>query len=118
MMLQYIRDNKKRKIGVLVALLSPEGKIVIGHSKWHRKLDKKYNIERGRQVAIERAEKDSTTSPALSFKDDYFKFVRRARSYFKDAEPSENTLESARRMTAELELLKRSSTLVKEAAAA
>lgn len=103
MMLQYVREGnrKNRKIGVLVAVLNDKGKIVIGHSKWHKRLDKdNFNLERGRKVAIERAQKDSLVAPPFSFEDIYFRFSKRAMQYFKNSKPSRNTTKSGKLMLA------------------
>jgi hypothetical protein len=116
MMLQYVRGAKKRKVGVLVALLNDDGKIVIGHSKWHKKLDK-YDIELGRKVAIDRAEKDSAAAPAVSLREDYCKFMLRTRRYFKDTELSVNTLESYQRLLANAEAVAAKQMAAKRAAA-
>jgi hypothetical protein len=115
MIIRYIRDKKNQKAGVLVAMLNGEGRIVIGHSKWHKKLDgDKYNWKLGRKVAIERAEKDSTTPPAFSFKREYFEFIQRVKRYFKDVELTENTLESARLMIVKEDAKKRLDREVKD----
>ena len=90
MLIQYVRDSKRQKIGALVAI-HRDGKIIIGHSKWNKKADK-YSPKLCIEVAKARAEKDSKEVPALSIFPAYSMFLYRARKYFKCEEVSDNTL--------------------------
>lgn len=91
MIMEYVRNGQKKKIGVLVADLTSDGNIAVGHSKWNKKLDE-YNIQRGKEVAIERVLTDSKTPPAITIYKAYLKFVDRAIKYFKGAQISRNTI--------------------------
>jgi len=91
MLIQYIRNGKKQKIGALVATTNHGGYIVIGHGKWNKSLDK-YSSTMALQVAKDRADKDSKVGPALSMLTQHRKFVTRAKKYYKDCPLSANTL--------------------------
>ncbi len=115
MMLQYVRDSKRRKVGVLVAALNAQGDMVVGHSKWNKVLDKKYDLERGMQVATDRLNKESSTSPALSIRRPYLKFLKRASKYFKDTNVCGGTITAVNRMVDKVAISKKANI---EAAAA
>jgi len=84
-----IRKQRGKKVGVLVADLNEQGKVVIGHSKWHKKLDE-YDPKFGSGVAMDRLKSDSKAPPALSILSDYLKFKERVTKYFK-SDVSDNT---------------------------
>jgi len=91
MLIQYIRNGKRQRIGALVAITNNDGHIIVGHGKWHKKLDE-YSPIMALQVAKSRAEKDSKVEPAISILPKYLKFIDRAKKYYKNCPLSANTL--------------------------
>lgn len=83
--------NKGERYGAFAATLNEAGEIVIGHSKWHAKLDK-YDPKRGMSIAVGRAEKDSDAALAQSLRKKIKPFVRRAKRYYKTDRFSGNTM--------------------------
>jgi len=105
-MIQYVRKGKNRfPIGVLVAKLDDDGRIVVGHSKWCQSRDK-YDKMEGIRIADSRADLDSKSPPALSILKAYGKFLERALKYYKGASLSFNTQEAFVRATKKLEAVK------------
>lgn len=85
-LVQYVRDNKNRKIGVLVAaptINSPDI-INVGWSLTRRSAGDKFDPVRGVEIALGRAIKTSTQIVPHSLTDEVEKFALRANRYFKD----------------------------------
>jgi len=103
MIKRFVRTGKKqgKKVGVLIAVVNDDNKIVIGHSKWNRKIDP-YNPAFGEKVATKRIESDSSVEPASSITREYVDFARRAIRYFKGAELSEGTTKALTKASLEL----------------
>jgi len=97
------RLGRGTKIGVLVGDLKDNSRIVIGHSKWHQRLDK-YDLDFAESVALSRLDSESKVPPALSIAKDYLKFVERCKHYFKTDVLSENTQIAIDRLKKNLEL--------------
>ena len=95
MIKRFVRTGKKqgKKVAVLIATVNEDNKIVVGHSKWNRKMDP-YNPSFGEIVARRRMEAESSVPPATSIAKDYVAFVERAQRYFKDTELSESTAQA------------------------
>ena len=89
------------RIGLLVAALNKDGKIVIGHSKWNQKNDF-YDAELAENVAMDRLSSRSSVTPALSLYKAYGKFVERAKRYFPQAELCTATEAARRNLQAEI----------------
>jgi len=85
-----LNSGKGLKRGALVALKNEDGEIFLGHSRWHRKLDK-YDPNQGMEIAIKRAETDSKAPIATSLIPHLAAFISRAEKYFKTTKFSENT---------------------------
>jgi hypothetical protein len=83
------------KVGVMIAGLGPDNKVLVGYSQWNRYADDYYDKDEMMSVAIERmivlAEKEEV-KPGFTPKVPYAiaerlpAFLERCRKYFKDAQ--------------------------------
>lgn len=79
---EYIRDKKRRKIGVVVAI-KHDNKIRIGWSKVKRTAGDVFDKDRGIDIAVNRAIKNSQSPYPFTIFDDIVHLVGRAAKYFK-----------------------------------
>ena len=82
---EYIRDNKRRKLGFLIGYKDSEGEIRVGWSLYAKnKEDLCFNRYTAKALAYMRASRqlDSSEVPP-SIKEKYKKFLNRCSRYFK-----------------------------------
>lgn len=78
---QYIRDNKRRKIGYLLAYKDRENKIRIGWSLYAKNKETiPFDRYIAKSLAYSRAEIDESYPPSIS--KDMDRFLRRCKRYF------------------------------------
>jgi len=84
---QYVRDNKGRKVGILVGRLSKitheTGKIKIGWSRVNRNAGDKFDREFGMELALKRTAARQMVKCPQSMEYDVFRFAKRCKRYFK-----------------------------------
>lgn len=85
MLKQYVRGKNRKKLGLMVAYPDGDGKVKIGFSKCHPRLDS-FNKEMAHDLAIGRAERNQDILPNVPNSDlpELWYFVNRCRRYYKD----------------------------------
>lgn len=83
-MFKYVRDNKRRPIGVLLAYKDGRD-IRFGWSRANRSAGDSFERFEGILMAVERASTNSTLPIPHSLKSDSDRFLGRASRYYKDA---------------------------------
>ena len=85
--MQYVRDRKNRRVGVLVAVNHSESpttrNISIGWSLANRTAGDKFGRARGYEIALGRALNGTSDGIPVSVMKQYDRFCYRVKSYFK-----------------------------------
>jgi hypothetical protein len=79
---QRVRDRKNQPKGILVAKKTRSGTVKIGYSLTNFKAGDKFDLQAGLNLAINRADKGTTTEVPNSIRNDYLDMVNRACRYF------------------------------------
>jgi len=86
-LLRYVRNRQKEPVGCVAAVLNSDGVVKIGHCLVHDQDRKSINSKpQIRALAISRALTGYTGVLPHSVKSDLDEIVKRAKSYFKDAD--------------------------------
>ena len=85
---QYVRNRRRQKVGVVVAVKRHDNTVGFGYSLCAVNLGDKFNPELALNIALGRAETFPNFADEIpsSVENDWSEILRRSERYFKDAE--------------------------------